>query len=84
MLNTHTDQIVRLRETPETLYWQIERNPLCWGVKTEQPCCHLAVGLLQESLLWLSGGKTFQVEEESCTACGADSCTITIARKPLD
>lgn len=84
LLNNHTDQIVRLQETPETLYWHIDRNPICWGVETAQPCCHLAVGLLQESLLWLSGGKTFQVEETACIACGDDACTIAIKRKPLE
>ncbi len=84
LLNNHTDQIVRLQETPDTLYWHIDRNPVCWEVEAARPCCHLAVGLLQESLLWLSGGKTFQVEETSCIACGDDACTIAITKKPLD
>jgi predicted hydrocarbon binding protein len=84
LFNRHTDQRVRLQETPDTLYWHIDRNPLCWGVKSELPCCHLAVGLLQESLLWLSGGKTFHVEETACMACGHEVCTITIAKKPLE
>lgn len=84
LFNHHTDQVVRLRETPETLYWTIERNPLTWNVEAAQPVCHLAVGLLQESLMWLSGGKNFQVEETACQACGADVCTIAITKKPLD
>ncbi len=84
LFNTHTDQRVRLQETPGTLYWHIERNPLCWGVQAEQPVCYLAVGLLQESLMWLSGGKTFHVEETACQACGDEICTIAIDKKPLD
>lgn len=84
LFNHHTDQIVRLQDTPDRLYWHIERCPVCWGVRSEQPCCHLAVGLLQESLQWLSGGKNFLVEEETCIARGDSTCTISIAKKPLD
>ena len=84
LFNQHTDQVVRLQETPDVLYWHIERNPVCWGVTAEQPCCHLAVGLLQESLEWLSGGKTFEIKETACHASGADCCTIEIPRKPID
>lgn len=84
LFNHHTDQVVRLQDTPDALYWHIERNPLTWGVEAAQPVCYLAVGLLQESLLWLSGGKTFQVEETACQACGDATCTIVITRKPLD
>ncbi len=84
LFNRQTDQIVRLQDTPETLYWLIERNPLCWGVMAERPCCYVAVGLLQESLLWLSGGKSFQVEETTCMGCGDEICTIAITKKPLD
>ena len=84
LFNHYSDQRVRLQETPDTLYWHIERCPVCWGVQSAGPCCHLAVGLLQESLMWLSGGKTFQVEETSCMACGDEVCTIAITKKPLD
>ncbi len=84
LFNLYTDQIVRLQETPEALCWQIERNPLAWGVQSSGPVCFVAVGLLQESLLWLSGGKTFQVDETSCVACGGSVCNIVITRKPLE
>lgn len=85
LFNVHTDQVVRLQETPDTILWHIERCPLCWGIHdSTEPCCHLAVGLLQEGMLWLSGGKTFSVEERSCVACGDERCTIEICKKPLD
>jgi predicted hydrocarbon binding protein len=45
--------------------------------------CHLAVGLLQESLYWLSGGKMFNVEETACIGRGDAACTISIDRTPL-
>ncbi len=82
--NKYSDQIVSVEEADEQFYWQIERCPVCWGRETEQPCCHLAVGVLQESLFWVSGGKNFMVEETSCIAAGGTTCTIEIARSPID
>jgi len=84
LFNNQTDQVVRLQETPDTLYWHIDRCAQCWGVQSPQPCCLITVGLLQEALLWISGGKTFLVEEQACMACGDECCTIAITKKPLD
>lgn len=83
LFNKHTDQRVRLEEKDNKILWHIERCPLCWDRKAEEPLCHLAVGLLQESLYWLSGGKTFNVEETACIAQGAAACTITIDQTPF-
>ena len=82
--NQFSDQVVRVEDSPERYLWHIERCPVCWGRKTEAACCHLAVGILQESLYWVSGGRNFLVEEGSCTAAGGDACTICVARQPLD
>jgi predicted hydrocarbon binding protein len=84
LFNNHTDQIVRLEEKPDMFYWHTELCPICWGRKTDSPCCHLVVGMLQESLFWASGGKHFMVEEVSCIARGDTTCTIHIDRHPLD
>jgi predicted hydrocarbon binding protein len=83
LFNKHTDQQVRFEISEDELYWHIDRCPLCWGRHVDQPACHLAVGLLQESLYWLSGGKQFDVEEVQCIAHGDPSCTIVIGRTPL-
>lgn len=84
LFNDYTDDVVRLEETPDMLYWHVERCSVCWGVQSEAPCCHLAVGLLREGLAWLSGGKDFQVEEQACIAAGDPTCTIAITKVPLD
>ncbi|MCK7519782.1 MAG: hypothetical protein MZV64_19670 [Ignavibacteriales bacterium] len=42
--------------------------PCAGNGKRDEPVCHLAVGLLQEALYWLSGGKVFNVEEKTCIA----------------
>jgi len=83
LFNKHTDQRVRVEEGENNILWQIDRCPLCWERKAGEPVCHLAVGLLQESLYWVSGGKIFNVEETACIARGDSACTITIDRIPL-
>ncbi|RMF36211.1 MAG: 4-vinyl reductase [Chloroflexi bacterium] len=82
--NKFTDQVVRLDEDEEHFFWIIERCPVCWGRQTSYPACFLAVGILQESLYWVSGGKNFYVEEVSCIARGDETCTIFIDKQPLD
>jgi predicted hydrocarbon binding protein len=83
LFNTHTDQRVRVEEKDNRIYWHIERCPLCWERKVDEPACHLAVGVLQEALYWLSGGKVFSVEEIACIAQGGEACTIMIDQTPL-
>jgi predicted hydrocarbon binding protein len=82
--NRFSDQKVRLEETPDRIYWHIERCPLCWGRHTESPACHLAVGVLQEALQWVSSGKHFLVEETCCIAHGDPTCTIVIEKRPVE
>ncbi|MDY6874901.1 MAG: 4-vinyl reductase [Chloroflexota bacterium] len=84
MFNRFTDHLVRLGEDEQYYHWIIERCGVCWGRKCDAPCCHLAVGILEEGLYWISGGKNFYVEEVSCIATGDSTCTILIGRHPLD
>jgi predicted hydrocarbon binding protein len=83
LFNNFTDQKVRIEEDGDTLLWHIERCPLCWERHAQEPVCHLAVGLLQEALYWLSGGKVFNVEEKTCIAAGDEACTIVIDQSPI-
>lgn len=83
LFNKHTDQRVSIEEEDGNLFWNIERCPLCWGRQAQEPVCHLAVGLLQESLYWLSGGKIFNVEEVACIAQGDSTCSIIIDQTPI-
>lgn len=83
LFNKHTDQKVRVEEKGNKISWHIERCPLCWERSANEPVCHLAVGLLQESLYWLSGGKVFDVKEITCIAQGDADCTIVIDTIPF-
>ncbi len=83
IFNKYTDQQVRVEMLDRQLLWHIDRCPLCWERKANEPSCHLAVGLLQEALYWVSGGKLFHVEETQCIACGDNTCTILIDSVPM-
>jgi predicted hydrocarbon binding protein len=83
IFNKHTDQRVRVEDHGKTLIWIIERCPICWERRADEPVCHLAVGLLQEALYWASGGKFFDVEETHCLARGDSDCRILIDKTPL-
>ncbi|MBN1304707.1 MAG: 4-vinyl reductase [Anaerolineales bacterium] len=83
LFNRYTDQRVRFDEDESVFRWQIDVCPLCWNRQSEQPACQLAVGLLQEALYWVSGGKIFNVEETHCIACGDEACTIIISKNPI-
>jgi predicted hydrocarbon binding protein len=82
--NKFTDQVVRLSEDTNHHLWIIERCPVCWTRVTSAPCCHLAVGLLRQSLNWVSSGREFEVREVECVASGNSSCIITIAKRPIN
>jgi predicted hydrocarbon binding protein len=82
--NKFSDQVVRLEEDESRFIWVIERCPVCWGRHVDVPCCHTAIGILQEGLHWVSGGKNFRVEETECIAAGGETCTIVIDKRPLD
>jgi predicted hydrocarbon binding protein len=83
LFNKQTDQTVSVEETEKKILWQMDRCPLCLGRYEKEPVCHLAVGLLQESLYWVSSGKVFNVEETACIARGDASCTIEIEKLPI-
>lgn len=83
LFNTFTDQRVRVEQSDGKLFWHIERCPLCWERRATEPVCHLAVGVLQEALYWLSGGKVFNVEEQTCIAVGDTTCTIVVDQTPI-
>lgn len=81
--NQNSDQKVVLDASERNLLWKIERCPWCWGQHGFEPVCHFAVGMLQEALYWVSGGKFYNMVEETCIAQGDSTCLIVIDRIPL-
>ena len=84
VFNQFTDQVVKLSETETHHLWIIERCPVCWQRHTDEPCCHLASGLLEEAIFWGTGGRRFKIEETHCVAAGDETCTFRIDKHPLD
>ena len=84
VFNQFSDQIVKLTDEGNSFLWIIERNPVCWGRHTTEPCCHLALGILEEAIFWGTGGRRYKVEETECIAAGAQSCVFRIDKQPLD
>ena len=84
VFNKFSDQVVRLGEDESNYIWTIERCPVCWRRHAPEPCCYLAVGVLQEGAYWVSGGKNYAVEETTCIARGDPVCTILISKRPQD
>jgi predicted hydrocarbon binding protein len=81
--NQHTDQAVSLIETEHKILWQVEQCPWCWGRHGVEPLCQFTVGMLQETLYWVSGGKFYNVLEETCIAQGDSACLVVIDRVSL-
>lgn len=80
-----SDQISSVSEEGDSYYYQVERCPACWGRADEDhPVCYYMVGLIQEGLNWVSGGKEFQVEEIKCHAQGDNSCVFEIQKQPIE
>lgn len=84
LFNNYSDQKVRVEETKDQILWHIDRCPICWKRQADTPVCHLAVGVLQEALYWVSGGKYFNVEEIYCIAQGDPTCTIAVDKQVIE
>lgn len=84
VFNQFSDQVVTLADDGEDFLWIVERNPVCWGRHTTEPCCQLAQGILEEAVFWGTGGRRYAVREAECIAVGAPKCLFKIAKQPLD
>ncbi len=84
VFNQFSDQVVKLSETDTHHLWIIERCPVCWERRSDEPCCHLAGGLLEEAIFWGTGGRRFRVQETQCIAMGALTCVFQIDKRPVD
>ncbi len=81
-----SDQITEVREEEEHFTYTIHRCPVCWGRQntSDRPVCYVALGLLQEGLKWVSGGREIRVYEAKCIAAGDDVCEFVIYKEPAD
>jgi len=83
VFNAVTDQISNTAEYPDHYIYTLERCSMCWGRKTEKPTCQVAVGIIQEALRWMSGGREFKIEILTCMGSGDDMGRLKIYKEPL-
>lgn len=82
--NRYSGQRVVLGESRDSYFVVLERCGFCEGQRADAPICAFPVGLLEETLFWVSRGNRFSVEETSCVACGDPVCTICIGKEPQE
>lgn len=82
--NTVSDQVVHIDEDHTYWYWVIELCPMCWERKSDEPTCHLGVGVLNAASFWATGGKRFRIAETECSAMGHENCVYAIEKVPLN
>ncbi len=78
-----SDQHSTVEDVGEDYLYHIHKCPVCWGRQADRTICFAAVGLLQEGLKWVSGGREFRVEETQCVAAGAELCSFRIQKEPI-
>jgi len=79
-----SDQHSTVEEHENEFVYTIHKCPVCWGRSgVDKPVCFIAVGLLQESLKWVSGGNEFRVNESKCIALGDGVCEFIIQKEPI-
>jgi predicted hydrocarbon binding protein len=84
LLTGYTDLRGKISEDANHFLWEIDICPICWERQADSPICHLPIGILQESLYWVSGGKFYNVEETQCIAKGDPNCLIVVDKTPLE
>jgi len=82
--NAVSDQVVVISEDDKHWIWTITRCPVCWGRHSDEPVCHLAIGVLQAAFAWVSDGKKFRILETECKAKGDQNCVIKIEKVPVE
>ncbi len=85
IINREGNQSISLEKLDDGWLWRMANCPDCHNRHKEtEPVCYFWVGMLQECLAWISGGKYYPVSEVECRACGGSACVFHIQQKPLD
>mgnify|MGYP005836731441 CR=1 FL=1 len=84
VLNEYSDAEASLEETVEEFILTTARCAICWQRQAARPIGFMMVGTLQEGLYWVSGGRSYDVEETSCIATGQPVCHYRIIKRALN
>jgi predicted hydrocarbon binding protein len=83
IFSTTSDQLSTVVEKQDHFLYSIHRCPCCYGRHSDKVACFMALGLLQEGLKWVSGGREFRVVESACIAMGEPTCDFVIYKEPI-
>ncbi len=78
-----SDQASTVRDEGDYYTYTMHPCPVCWGRKADRPICFAGMGVIEEGLHWVSGGKKFRVDEIECVAAGGKICTYAIYKEPI-
>jgi len=67
----------------EQYHYIIERCSMCWGRDVERAGGFIAAGIIEEALRWISGGRTFRVDQVTCIGHGHANCTFQVYKEPI-
>lgn len=82
--NTVSDQKVAVEEDEKGWYWKIFTCPMCTGRTSDEPVCHMAVGVLQGAIENFVDKKArYNISPTHCQAMGDDVGVIAIDREPM-
>jgi predicted hydrocarbon binding protein len=79
-----SDQKSGVTEEDEYFVYTIYEDPLSWGRTSDHPVGYGAIGILQEGLRWVSGGKDFKVEQAECKSMGHENSVFYVYKEPLN
>lgn len=83
ILSQVSDQHVTITEFPDHFEYIVKQCAICWGRRTPVPTCNIALGMLQASLKWMSGGCDYNITETKCGGLGDEACVFTILKEPV-
>jgi predicted hydrocarbon binding protein len=72
-----------VEEQGDKFVYKSAECPSCAGKQTDEPICHLWVGVIEEGAAWVSGGKKFNVRQASARSMGAPVCAWEIDVTPI-
>ncbi len=84
IFSNFSDQYSTVQEFDDHYLYIIKKCSMCWERHSEKPCCHIATGILQEALRWVSDGREFRILETRCHACGDEFCEYVIYKEPIN
>jgi predicted hydrocarbon binding protein len=84
IFSNFSDQYSTTQEYEDHYLYTIHRCSMCWDRQSDKPCCHIATGILQEALRWVSDGREFRIVQTRCHACGDEFCEYAIYKQPID